>query len=78
MQEINKRSFGINLQLFLTSNKQNVLFRLGDHLWSQMQLEPFQGLDVYCMFAVEVTTMSGGILADDMGLEKVRYLLLLI
>ncbi len=38
-------------------------------------LQPFQALGVYCMFAVEVTTMSGGILADDMGLEKVKYLL---
>ncbi len=38
-------------------------------------LRPFQALGVYCMFAVEVTTMSGGILADDMGLGKVNYLL---
>ncbi len=38
-------------------------------------LRPFQALGVYCMFAVEVTTMSGGILADDMGLGKVKYLL---
>ncbi len=38
-------------------------------------LQPFQALGMYCMFAVEVTMMSGGILADDMGLGKVKYLL---
>lgn len=38
-------------------------------------LQLFQTLKVYCMFAVEVTMMSGEILADDMGLEKVKYLL---
>ncbi len=38
-------------------------------------LRLFQGLGVYCMFVVEVTTMSGGILADDIGLGKVKYLL---
>ncbi len=38
-------------------------------------LRPFQALGVYYMFALEVTTMSGGILADDIGLRKVKYLL---
>ncbi len=38
-------------------------------------LRLFQALGVYYIFAVEVTTMSGGILADDMGLGKVKYLL---
>ncbi len=38
-------------------------------------LQLFLTLGVYLMFAVEVTTMSGGILADDMGLGKVKYLL---
>lgn len=40
-------------------------------------LRPFQALGVFCMFSVEVTTLSGGILADDMGLGKVRHFLLL-
>ncbi len=38
-------------------------------------LRLFQALGVYYMFAVEVTTMSEGILADDISLEKVKYLL---
>ncbi len=38
-------------------------------------LRPFQTLEVYYMFVVEVITMSEEILADDMGLEKVKYLL---
>ncbi|MCJ1346288.1 hypothetical protein MMC31_004503 [Peltigera leucophlebia] len=33
-------------------------------------LRPFQALGVFCMFLVEVTTLSGGILADDMRLGK--------
>ena len=37
-------------------------------------LRPFQALGVFCMFLVEVTTLSRGILADDMGLGKVRHL----
>lgn len=41
-------------------------------------LKPFQALGVYYMFSVEVTTLSGGILADDMGLGKVRTLLMLL
>ncbi len=35
----------------------------------------FQTLGVYFMFAVKVTTMSEGILADDIGLGNVKYLL---
>ncbi len=38
-------------------------------------LQLFQALEMYCMFVVEVTTMSERILADDMGLRKVKYLL---
>ncbi len=38
-------------------------------------LQPFQAFEVYYMFAVEVTMINEGILADDMGLEKVKYLL---
>ncbi len=38
-------------------------------------LQPFSALRVYGIFAVEVTTMSGEILADDIGLRKVKYLL---
>ncbi len=41
-------------------------------------LRPFQAFGVYCIFAVEVTTISGGILVDDMGLGKVKYLLFYI
>ncbi|MCJ1348829.1 hypothetical protein MMC31_007062 [Peltigera leucophlebia] len=33
-------------------------------------LRPLQALGVFCMFSIEVTTLSGGILADDMGLGK--------
>ena len=36
-------------------------------------LQLFQALEVYYIFTVEVTIMSGGILADDMGQGKVRY-----
>ena len=39
-------------------------------------LKPFQALVVYCIFVVEVNILSGANLADDMSLEKVRYLLL--
>lgn len=41
----------------------------------QCGLRPFQALGVFCIFLVEVTTLSRGILADDLGLEKVRHLL---
>lgn len=37
-------------------------------------LRPFQAFRVYCIFAVEVTTRNRGILANNMSLEKVRYL----
>lgn len=37
---------------------------------------PFQVLGVFCMFLVEVTTLSGDILANDMSLRKVGHFLL--
>ena len=38
-------------------------------------LQPFQALEVYCIFVLEVITMSEEILADDTGLGKIKYLL---
>ena len=38
-------------------------------------LQPFQVFRVYYMLVVKVTTISGEILADNMGLKKVKYLL---
>lgn len=41
-------------------------------------LQPFQALRMYYILIVEVVTMSGKILADDMSLKKVKYLLFYI
>lgn len=38
-------------------------------------LQPFQVFGVYCIFIVKVTITSKKILADNMDLEKIRYLL---
>ena len=38
-------------------------------------LQLFQALRMYCIFAVEVTMISKGILVNKMGLEKVKYLI---
>lgn len=38
-------------------------------------LQPFQALGVYYIFVIEVITISKGILANDIGLGKVKYLL---
>ena len=38
-------------------------------------LQLFQAFRMYYMFAVKVTIISERILANDMGLRKVRYLL---
>ena len=37
-------------------------------------LRPFQALGIFSMLQIEVDTQSGGILADEMGYGKVRYL----
>ena len=37
-------------------------------------LRPFQALGIFSMLQIEVDTRSGGILADEMGYGKVRYL----
>lgn len=38
-------------------------------------LRPFQALGVYYIFSIEVTILSKGILVDNIGLNKVRYLI---
>ncbi len=35
----------------------------------------FQALELYYIFAIKVTAMSGGVLTDDIGLGKLKYLL---
>ena len=37
-------------------------------------LRPFQALEIFSMLQIEVDTQSGGILADEIGYRKVRYL----
>ena len=38
-------------------------------------LRSFQVLEIFCMFSVEVTMLSGDILVDNIGFEKLRHLL---
>lgn len=37
-------------------------------------LRPFQALGIFSMLQIKMDTQSGGILAEEMGYEKVRYL----
>ncbi len=38
-------------------------------------LRPFQALEIFLMLQIEVDTSSGGILVDELGYGKVRYLI---
>lgn len=64
MQEYDKGSFGANLHIFSTSNEQNVPSDQVAVRILKYSLKPFQALRVYCIFAVEGTTLSGAILAE--------------
>ena len=41
----------------------------------RLELKPFQALGIFSMLQIEVDTGSGGIFADEIGYEKVRYLI---